>query len=298
MSSNSLNQSTKSIKEESPRLNLDATRDLVKEKSDLRSELSKHTSFNKSNMAICIFHDEKSPSLYEKNGQCYCHGCKYTADIIKFVQDYYKKEYAEALLYLCAEYNIEPVWSGNFDTKKYKVQQEEKMRSIELLKDCHKKYIEALLAKNNEAALNYLIKERLQSLEIIKKWGLGFAPNNFRFLTPSIVNSGQLSVAVEVSISVTNDGKNYDFYHHGIIIPIHNESGVLVGFAMRSLPGNKDAPKYLNPKDSKIYHKMKYGLAFTKQLWPKFFPKINMQLHLSLLLKDTLMLSHARKQAY
>lgn len=38
--------------------------------------------FNRSNKALCPFHDEKTPSFHNYGSYAYCHGCGSKADII------------------------------------------------------------------------------------------------------------------------------------------------------------------------------------------------------------------------
>ena len=55
--------------------------------------------FNRAGFVICPFHEEKSPSLHfnKKNNLIHCFGCSYSADTIKFVMDYYKLSFPEAV---------------------------------------------------------------------------------------------------------------------------------------------------------------------------------------------------------
>ncbi|MFA5348989.1 MAG: CHC2 zinc finger domain-containing protein [Candidatus Paceibacterota bacterium] len=55
--------------------------------------------FNGTGFAICPFHKERSPSLHfdKKKNLIHCFGCSYSADTIKFVMDYYKLSFPEAI---------------------------------------------------------------------------------------------------------------------------------------------------------------------------------------------------------
>lgn len=227
--------------------------------------------------ACCPFHEEKTASFsINKIKNTYkCFGCGKAGNSIQFIMEIHKRTFVEAIEFLCEKNGIQVEYENNFDPLKFQAEKDEKKVLIELLQYCHKKYIEALFINDYEAALNYLIQQRGLSLEIIKEWGIGFAPNDSRFITPSLVNNGKLSAAVEASISVTKDGKNNDFYRNGVIIPIQNESGILSGFAIRSLDTSGKFPKYLNPRDSKVYHKNEIWFGLYQAITARAFAQKN-----------------------
>ncbi|MBL0202412.1 MAG: DNA primase [Chitinophagaceae bacterium] len=200
-----------------------------------------------------------------------CFGCGEGGNGISFIKNLHKKTFVEAVEYLCEKHRIPVEYDSSIDTEKYQNEKDEKKELIELLQHAQNKYAEALQAKNNEDALKYLTGQRALSVTTIKEWRLGFAPNDFRFITPGLVNNGKLTAAVEASISATTNGKNYDFYRNGIIIPIQDENSFLVGLAMRTMPGNEDAPKYLNPKETKLYKKSEVWFGLYQAITARIF---------------------------
>ncbi len=124
-------------------------------------------------------------------------------------------------------------------------------------------------------AMAYLQK-RGYTEERAKVWDLGYAPGQWKTVTTPIINSGKRELAIKCGLIATSskEGKDhdYDFYRNRITIPIHDENGIIVGFAGRFVPtGNSDEdskhPKYLNPCDSLVYKKNKvwYGLWRAKK---------------------------------
>ncbi len=101
-----------------------------------------------------------------------------------------------------------------------------------------------------------------------KKWGLGWAPDQWRGLTNTIgddntaVNSGVAAVSRKT-------GRAYDVLRARITFPIRTLDGDVIGFAGRKLPTNTDpkAPKYLNTRTTPLYHKSDtlYGIAEAAQ---------------------------------
>jgi len=119
-----------------------------------------------------------------------------------------KKSYIEAIEWLASFYNVAIDYDSNYDPVK---EQEAKDALTELrsvVKFAYNKYQEEI--NHHPQAMEYLSGRNITP-EIIAEWGLGFAPDDFRFITPSLVNMGKLTAAVEAGISVTKEGKNYDF---------------------------------------------------------------------------------------
>lgn len=51
----------------------------------------------KGNRIPCPFHNGKNANLGIKDNYCHCFKCGYSGDVIKFVQDYYKLSFSEAV---------------------------------------------------------------------------------------------------------------------------------------------------------------------------------------------------------
>lgn len=261
----------------------DLTISQVKARIDI-TEVISHFITVKKNTACCPFHNEKTASfhLHPAKNIFKCFGCGKGGDAITFVMEHEKKNYIEAIEWLASFYSVPVEYDSNYDPVK---EQEAKDALTELravVKFACTKYQEQIT--QSPAAIEYLSGRNINT-EKIAEWGLGFAPDDFRFITPSLVNMGKLTAAVEAGICVTKEGKNYDFYRSRIIIPIHNKNGELVGMAGRLLPpsplggteggfssrgieggflspSGAGGPKYFNPLESLLYQKQQiwYGL--------------------------------------
>lgn len=82
---------------------------------------------------------------------------------------------------------------------------------------------------------------------------------------------GKLNTAVEAGISVSKEGKNFDFYRNRIIIPIHDKDGQLCGIAGRIMPTEVGSAKYFNPVESPIYHKSQVWFGLYQALTARAF---------------------------
>jgi DNA primase len=126
-------------------------------------------------------------------------------------------------------------------------------------------FFQHCLAKH-QPSLDYL-KGRGFTDESIIKFGFGYAPVH-KQQGPSRLLSERLEKLgfthdqlVETSISWRGKrGGVFDFYHHRIMIPIHDRQGHIVGFGGRAF--GDDMPKYLNSRESVLFNKsaLLYGL--------------------------------------
>lgn len=59
--------------------------------------------FNSAGFALCPFHNEKRGSFYyyKKTNTCYCFSCKWSGDIIKFVEEWKEMSFKDAVKFLC-----------------------------------------------------------------------------------------------------------------------------------------------------------------------------------------------------
>lgn len=63
--------------------------------------------FNRNNMCLCPFHDERTPSFHSYGTHGYCHGCGKRADVIDLEAHYKGLSPYEAALSLAKRYGIQ-----------------------------------------------------------------------------------------------------------------------------------------------------------------------------------------------
>lgn len=222
----------------------------------------------KNNTACCPFHNEKSASfrVWKKNNTYKCFGCGASGDGITAVMKLERKTFTEAVEWLAAKYHV----MIEYDQAAEQESEEKKNARTEmlhLLDFAHRRYEDALHNMPNDAPVWQYLENRGYTADLCKEWNLGFAPNDWKFLTGSIINMGKHGPACEVGLLTSREGKTWDFYRNRIMIPIYNSSGILVGFGGRWLPTgdvkeDKEASKYFNPCESLVYNKQNtwYGL--------------------------------------
>lgn len=199
--------------------------------------------------APCPFHDEKSPSfVVSPSKQIYhCFGCGAGGDSIKFVMEYEKLNYPEALEKLAASYNFSLSYSDN---------KHNKPRS-QLMEKVNEWYQNLLTSK--PTALSY-IKERGIYESSVEKFGIGYAPDSnatINYIKSQLFN---MSEAVEMGVVGYDGGRNFARFIERITFPIHSANGSIVGFGGRTITGHQ--AKYVNSPETPFFNKSRLLYAY------------------------------------
>ncbi len=229
---------------------------------DILEVASKYTVLKKSGksyLALCPFHDEKTPSLSisQEKGLYHCFGCGASGDVIKFYQEINNKTFSESIVELAEEYNIEIKTINSSEQIAYKQSQTEKERLYEVL-DLAKHYFSYILYRPvGKKALEYLSERGLHGTTI-KTFNIGYAPEGWEHLYRyfSEVKRYSPDLLVKAGLIKPRQGDGfYDIFRNRIIIPLHDKQGRVIGFNGRIVPWTEDKPKYLHSADSLIFKK-------------------------------------------
>lgn len=211
--------------------------------------------------ALCPFHGEKTPSffIYPEKKFYHCFGCGVSGDSIKFLQEYEKISFMEALTELAKRSRIAiPSVTAKSDPKKLEYE--------EIFSQFSKYFQEELM--RSDKALQYLLENRGFDRDTIAEFQLGFCAELF----PSKIKhefSGKERLLKEWGI-LNPDGSHRFFGR--IIFPIHDRFGKIVGFSGRWIEGDDQAPKYLNTPQTDYFNKGK--LFYVEHLAKKAIQEI------------------------
>ena len=215
---------------------------------------------------LCPFHREKTPSFTvdRAKGLFYCFGCGTGGDVFKFLMLTERFTFPEAVEHVAARYGIEL-------PKKKKAQKEsDKDDLYEVLDDASEAFHQALEWGEN-AAKKYLDERGVEG-EIIKRYGFGFAPDSWDYILRRLGQKHGEKRLEAAGLITPRKEKNgyYDRFRNRLIIPIHSETGAIVGFGGRSLDGSE--PKYLNSPDSELFNKSRllYNLHRSKDAMRRY----------------------------
>jgi len=221
-------------------------------------------------IGLCPFHNEKTPSfnVSVSKGIFKCFGCGVGGDSVRFVMEHEKYSYPEALRFLAQKYHIE-VEETELNDEQAKAK--DHRESLMIVTNWAGEFFTKQLWETDEGrtvGLNYFL-ERGYREDIIKKFGLGYAPEAWTALADAAKSKGyREEYLVETGLIVAReDGRQYDRFRARVLFPIHNLTGRILGFGGRTLKSDKQTPKYVNSPESAIYHKSNvlYGLFYAKK---------------------------------
>ena len=215
-------------------------------------------------IGLCPFHNEKTPSftVSPSKNLFKCFGCGKGGDPARFIMEHESLGFPDALRQLAMKYRIE-VEEVKL-TPEMAAEQAE-LESLFIVNDFAKSFYQDQLFNTDlgkSVGLSYY-KGRGFREETIKKFGLGFSPNQRDALTQKATQMGYKPEYLN-KLGLTKNGR--DFFWNRVMFTIHNLTGKPIAFAGRILQKDAKAPKYINSPETDIYTKSKilYGAYFAK----------------------------------
>ncbi len=201
--------------------------------------------------ARCPFHDERSPSFTVSPAKQFyhCFGCGVHGSAIKFLMDYDRLEFVDAVEDLASRVGLKVPYDGG-----RRAPQEDSTDLYSLLGNCTTFY-QRELAKN-EKARDYFQSRGLDAA-IIERFQLGYAPEGWESLKTALGTSPQRIALLEKSGMLTSGerGKKFDRFRDRVMFPIQDRRGRVIAFGGRILSKADDGPKYLNSPETPLFHK-------------------------------------------
>lgn len=213
---------------------------------------------------LCPFHSEKTPScqVYPDNGSFFCFGCGAGGDVITFTMKIENLDYIEAIKYLAEKSGI-PMPEDGYDDRAG----ERKKRLLEINRTAAKFFYSNLKTPDGKEGLDYLTMKRHLSLETVKRFGLGVAPNRWTSLTNHMLSLGYTKEELLAASLITEkNGRVFDFFVNRVMFPIFDLRGNVIAFSGRTLEKEPKGMKYLNSRGTPVYEKSRtlFALNFAK----------------------------------
>ncbi len=218
----------------------------------------------RSHMALCPFHQEKTPSLSidAARGLFYCHGCHKGGDVFTLVQETQGMSFPEALETLARQTGI-ALTRRRGDGRKAA----ERARLVAAMRRAVDFYTRRLLSGPDAGPARAYLRSRGYDRPLIEKFGLGFSPSGEPSLSAELRSAGFSDAEMERAGLAINRGRDRsrDRFWGRIMFPIHDLKGDPVGFGARLLSGA--GPKYLNSPETALYRKSRllYGLHMARR---------------------------------
>lgn len=177
---------------------------------------------------------------------------------VQFVMEKEGMTFPEAVKHLAARYNV-TIEEDNALEPEQISELEQMKETAQLAAEWYHNHLIDRPINDDIAA--YVLKWRHINTEMVDAFQLGYAPNEWQWLTPQIIKADRWTAAEKIGLVKHSKGRNYDFFRHRIIFPIHHTNGHVVGFGARALDPEEKA-KYINSSDSLLYNKSNvlYGL--------------------------------------
>lgn len=240
----------------------------VREKIDIVALISEYITLKKMGRnftAVCPFHQENTPSFVVSPERqiWHCFGCGKGGDAFTFLMEYENLEFIEALRILAKKVGITLKTTGTSYSAS-------KKDAIHQLNNLAAEYYNYVLTKHNvgKVALTYLTEKRGLNEKLIKTFNIGYSPSNGEDLTKFLIGKKKFTQQslLEAGLSFQRGPRAFDFFRGRIMFPLSDHRGNIVGFSGRNISEEDFGPKYINTRDTLVYHKgsMFFGLNIAK----------------------------------
>ena len=245
--------------------------DELRARSDLVQTVSGYVSLKKNGKrfwGLCPFHGEKTASFsVDSEAQLYyCFGCKAGGNVFTFIEEMEHLSFHEAVELLADRAHMPlPEMIEDEDYEKRRTQRE---RLLNANKEAARFFHETLFTPAGAAALDYLRGRGLNDA-VIRKFGLGAAPDEWDALTRLLVEKGysheELSLVnlsrireaePEGGDAPARPRRVYDVFRNRVMFPIIDQYGNVIAFSGRILEKGGER-KYLNTSDTPVFNKRK-----------------------------------------
>ncbi|HET6250875.1 MAG TPA: DNA primase [Tepidisphaeraceae bacterium] len=219
-------------------------------------------------VGLCPFHQEKTPSFYVSPTKQYfnCYGCKANGNAIDFVMKRDHMEFIDALRLLGESLGLELPRRGGGGKQKAGERQ-----LLYEMQSAAGAFFSRLLEEPQQglAAREYLAKRGFNG-ESIKKFQIGYSADSWDALLNSAVGRKYLpeQLALGGLLKKREKGSGfYDTFRNRLMFPIRDDSGRVIAFGGREMPGSESPPKYLNSPETPLFAKSRclFGLDLAKQ---------------------------------
>jgi DNA primase len=216
--------------------------------------------------ARCPFHDERSPSFtVSPTKQFYhCFGCGAHGTALKFVMEYDRLEFLDALEELAKRVGLEIPRETR--QRNESGESRELYAALESAAQFFQRQLEA-----SAKARAYLDRRGVDD-ENRTRFTIGYAPEGWEGLKSALGGDERRLRLLDAAglLSKNDAGRVYDKFRDRVMFPIHDRRGRVIAFGGRVLE-KEEGPKYLNSPETALFHKGRelYGLWQVRQAHAK-----------------------------
>ncbi|MGX8698651.1 MAG: DNA primase, partial [bacterium] len=226
-------------------------------RSDIEDVVSDYVQLTKRSGAnrfgLCPFHSEKTPSFAVNPAKqiFHCFGCGKGGGVINFIMEAENLSYPDAVAFLARRAGMEVPEDGSS-----KEERSRRARLLELNREAARFFYAQLSQPEGAAAIRYIQKRDIAP-QMVKRFGLGAAPDSWSALTDALKRRGYSEVElVEAGLAKRGQkGGVYDTFRNRLMFPVIDVRGSVIGFSGRTLGDGEKEAKYLNSPDTPIFQK-------------------------------------------
>lgn len=236
--------------------------------------IGRHTEVKRngrSTMALCPFHNEKSPSfsISEEKGLYHCFGCGASGNAVRFLMEYKKLTFPEAIRELAEMAHID---LSEYEKSADDPEARRRDQLLAALRDARDFYHDSLLNSPQAETARSYFKSRGLSPETVRAFKLGYGGAAWEGLYRHLRQKGHAEDVMEAAGLVIRGKPGarspyFDRFRARALFPISDREGRCVGFGGRVLEQNAQGAKYLNSPEGPLYHKsgLLYALNMAKE---------------------------------
>ncbi|HOD14183.1 MAG TPA: DNA primase [Spirochaetota bacterium] len=212
----------------------------------------------KNYLGLCPFHKEKTPSFTVSPDKqiFYCFGCHTGGNIFNFIGKMERLEFPESVRFVADMVGVEIRDEKRGDTSLNEALYRLNNLAMGQFRSC-------ITSPAGRKGMAYITSRGITP-ESIERFGIGYAPDSWDFLSRTIIKSKRDAELAE-SIGLIRKSPNrpnsyYDNFRNRVMFPIWDISGNVIAFGGRTI--GDDTRKYINSSESPIFRKrsMLYGL--------------------------------------
>ncbi len=219
--------------------------------------------------ACCPFHNERSPSFFVSPQKQFfhCFGCGAHGSAIKFLMDYERMEFPDAVEELARTAGMEVPYEGGGERAR-----DDFSELYAVLEEAARWFQREL--PQSPLAQDYCARRGLDA-DTLQRFRIGWAPSGWDKLQRALgATPARLQLLEQAGLLASNEqGRRYDRFRERLMIPILDRRGRVIAFGGRIVAGAQparadqaadaparaaaagDGPKYLNSPETALFHK-------------------------------------------
>lgn len=202
---------------------------------------------------------EKTPSFYVSPDKQIWHDFSSNkgGDVFTFVMEAEGMDFRQALEHLAKKAGVD---LSLYDSKDNQALAKQKVRLKDVLK-LSAKYYQASMVKNPHA-LDYVVKKRGLSKDVIQEFMIGYSPSSKDALV-AFLSKREFSKSDIQKAGLLNRFGG-DLFRGRMMVPLMDSTGDVIGFTARQIEDEPNSPKYLNTPQTLLYDKSRHVFAFSQ----------------------------------